>query len=320
MKKNKFIVLLLLFVSISSICHAEVVNSVLVLVGNIPITSIDFASRKVHLETLAKMERKKITDKDVYDDLITERVLSIKAQEYKIIVSDREIEREMDRIREANRIPDLKTFETLIEKQGMNVYEYRLSLKKQIIMQNLYGVAIQNEQISDEEADAYYAKSKGDERKYFEADTSVQVGWIFFSAKTFSEKKEKSELAKEVRIMAVNGQNFANLARTYSDDSRTKNNGGNLGYYSLSDLNTKRLSAPVSAALRMVNSGSNKNAVTTVNENVGQGFWIAKILEIKKDEASIRRRVKNYLGEKNVEKSFANWIESEKQKIPIKTF
>ncbi len=319
MKTLRFFSLMLLL-SISSICHAEVVNSVLMLVGNIPITSIDFASRKGHLETIAKMEKRKITDKDVYDDLINECVLNIKAQEYKIIVTDREIEREMDRIREINKIPDLKTFESLVEKQGMSVYEYRLSLRKQIIMQNLYGVAVQNEQISDEEADAYYAKSKGDEKKYFEADTTVQVGWIFFSAKTFSEKKEKSELAKEVRIMAVNGQNFATLARRYSDDNRTKNNGGNLGYYALSDLNTKKLLAPVATALRLANSGSRVNTVTTVQESVGQGFWVAKILDIKKNEESIRRRVKNYLGEKNVINSFANWIESEKEKIPVKTF
>ncbi len=314
------LLVLLISVCISNICHAEVVNSVLVLVGNIPITSIDFASRKEYMTALAKMEKRKITDDDVYKDLIDERVLNIKALENKIIVSDREVEREMDRIREANKISDIKTFESLIEKQGMNVYEYRLSLKKQIIMQNLYGIAVQSENISDEEADAYYAKSKGDEKKYFEMDTSVQVGWIFFSAKTFGEKKEKSELAKEVRLKMVSGQNFTTLARTYSDDSRTKNSGGNLGYYSLSDLNTKKLSAPVSAALRMVNSGSQKNAVTSVQEIVGQGFWVAKILDVKKDQDSIRRRVKNFLGEKNVEKSFQNWIESEKEKIPVKTF
>ncbi len=311
---------LLLLMSISSICYAEVVNSVVALVGNMPITSIDFASRKAHLESLAKMEKRKITDKDVYDDLIIERVLNIKAKEYSIFITDREVEREMDRIREANKIPDMKTFESLIKQQGMDVDEYRLSLKKQIIMQNLYGVAVQNEQISNEEADAYYAKSKGDERKYFELDTSIQVGWIFFSAKTFGEKKEKSELANEVRAMAAKGQNFATLTRTYSDDSRTKNSGGNLGYYTLADLNTKRLPTHVSAALRMANSGSGKNTVSSVNESVGQGFWIIKILDIKKDEDSIRRRVKNYLGEKNVEKSFANWIQTEKEKIPVKTF
>ncbi len=319
MKTLRFFSLVLLL-SISGICHAEVVNSVLVLVGNIPITSIDFASRKEHLENIAKMEKRKITDKDVYDDLINECVLNIKAQEYKIIVTDREIAREMDRIREANKIPDIKTFESLVEKQGMSIYEYKLSLKKQIIMQNLYSVAVQSEQISDEEADAYYAKSKGDERKYFEADTSVQIGWIFFSAKTFGEKKEKSELASQVRTMAANGQNFATLARTYSDDSRSKNNGGNLGYYTFVDLNTKKLSAPVSTALRMASSGSRVNTVTAVQESVGQGFWIAKILDIKKNEESIRRRVKNYLGEKNVVSAFANWLESEKEKIPVKTF
>lgn len=312
--------LFVLLLSISSISHGEVVNSVVALVGNIPITSIDFASRKAHLEMLAKMEKKRITDKDVYDDLITERVLHLKAQEYKIIITNREVEREMDRIREANKIPDMKTFESLIKQQGMDIDEYKLSLKKQIIMQNLYGVAVRSEQVSDAEADAYYAKSKGDEKKYFELDTSVQVGWIFFSAKTFGEKREKSELAAEVRAMASKGQNFANLARSYSDDARTKNNGGNLGYYMLSDLNTKRLPTHVSAALRMANSGSSKNAVSAVNESVGQGFWIIKILDIKKDQDSIRRRVKNYLSEKNVEKSFANWIQTEKEKIPVKTF
>ncbi len=188
----------LFFIIISSASYAEVVNSVLVVVDNIPITTIDFLSRKKYLTTLAAMEKKKITDKEVYDDLIKESVLNIKAKEYNITVTDREIEREMDRIRKANNITDLKTFESVLEKQGMSIAEYKKSIRKQIIIQNLYGVAIQHEQVTDEEADAYYAKSKGDERKYFEADTAVEVGLVFLNAKTFGEKKEKTETAAEV--------------------------------------------------------------------------------------------------------------------------
>ena len=316
----KMLKLSLLLLFISSILYGEVVNSVLVTVGNVPITTMDFNSRKKYLIVLGRMEGKKITDEDVYVDLIDEKVLKIKAEEYGIQVHDREIEREMDRIRKSNNIPDIKTFEKAIMAQGMDIDEYKSSIKKQIIIQNLYGVAIKPTEITDKEADAYYIKSKGDERRYFESDTSVQVAWIFFKAKTFSEKKDKSELSTSVRKMAINNSDFASLARKYSNDSRTKDNGGNLGYYLISDVSTKRLPLHLSRALNMVNSGYKRGSVSKVGETVGQGFWIVKILDVKKNEDAIRSRVKNYLGEQNIEKSFETWIDDESKKISIKRF
>ncbi len=316
----KMLKLSLLLLFISSILYGEVVNSVLVTVGNVPITTMDFNSRKKYLIVLGRMEGKKITDEDVYVDLIDEKVLKIKAEEYGIQVHDREIEREMDRIRKSNNIPDIKTFEKAIMAQGMDIDEYKSSIKKQIIIQNLYGVAIKPTEITDKEADAYYIKSKGDERRYFESDTSVQVAWIFFKAKTFSEKKDKSELSASVRQMAINNSDFSSLARKYSDDSRTKDSGGNLGYYLISDVSTKRLPLHLSRALNMVNSGYKRGSVSKVGETVGQGFWIVKILDVKKNEDAIRSRVKNYLGEQNIEKSFETWIDDESKKISIKRF
>nr|WP_241883731.1 peptidylprolyl isomerase [Brachyspira hyodysenteriae] len=41
---------------------------------------------------------------------------------------------------------------------------------------------------------------------------------MFFKAATFTEKGEKQELASKVRGMAARGQDFAELAKQYSED------------------------------------------------------------------------------------------------------
>ncbi len=239
--RNNILKITFLLILTSAVLYSEVITSVVATVGNLPITSMDFASRKKYLNAMARMQGKRITDEDVYKDLITEKILDLKAREYKIEILDREIQREIDRIRESNNIANMADFEKAIAEQGMDIDEYKASIRKQMIMQNLYGLAIKPVEVSNEDADAYYAKSKGDERKYFEIDTSVQVGWIFFAAKTFGEKSEKSKLANTVQAQAAKQSNFASLAAQYSDDRATKNNGGNLGYYSISDISTRRL-------------------------------------------------------------------------------
>ena len=185
-------------------------------------------------------------------------------------------------------------------------------------MENLYGLVVNNTEISDKEADEFYNSTK--DKSAFEADTLVKLSWIFFKAATFTEKGEKQELASKVRGMAARGQDFAELAKQYSEDEATRKNGGDLGYNLLYDAGKRSLPAQINAGLNLAKRGYKVGTVSSVRELVGKGFYIVKIMEIEKDMESIRTRVKNYLSESRMRESFIKWLDEETKRVSVQIY
>lgn len=312
MRKLFFIFIVLIY-SVSFLT-ADVVNSIVGVVGNYPITREDFLSRKTFLSAQARSFNVKITDDIVYKDLIEERVAYNKLEEFKYTIEERDIDKKVDALAGQYKMSQAE-FKNQLKKEGISYNEYRAYIKKQIAFENLYSVVASESEVSDREADEFYNKT--DKKQYFEGDTIVKVSWIFFKATSFVEKGEKQELASRVRNEAVKGKNFDALAKEYSDDDATKNNGGDLGYQLISDLDTKQLSPQISQALSMVRKGSKVGAISTVGETVGRGFWIVKITDIQVDKASIRTRVKNYLSDQKMQESFQKWLKEESERLTV---
>ena len=166
----------------------------------------------------------------------------------------------------------LEQFSKQLRAEGISYEEYRNSIKKQIAMENLSGLVVNNSDISDSEADEFYNNSK--DKSIFEVDTLVKLSWIFFKATTFTEKGEKQQIANTVRGLAARGGDFSELAKKYSEDNVTKNSGGDLGYNLLYDEGKKSLPAQINAGLNLVKRGYQVGTVSTVRELVGKGFYI----------------------------------------------
>ncbi len=148
----------------------------------------------------------------------------------------------------------------------------------------------------------------------------MDLSWILFKAATFKEKGEKQELAGKVRNMAARGLDFAELAKKYSDDEATKNNGGSLGYNLLFDAGKRSLPAQINAGLNLAKRGYKEGTVSSVRELVGKGFYIVKIVAIEKDMESIRARVKNYLAESRMRESFIKWLDEETKRVSVQIY
>ena len=292
--KKKILLILSVFIFYSNLLFNDVVNSIVGIVGSIPITYEDFVSRKSFLSLQARSVGKKINDDMVYKDLVEERIMYLKLQEYNYVIEENDVSRRLENIANQYNLT-LDQFAKQLKAEGISYEEYRNSIKKQIAMENLSGLVVNNTEITDAEADEYYNNSK--DKTAFEVDTLVKLSWIFFKATTFTEKGEKQELANRVRGMAARGNDFADLAKKYSDDEKTKNYGGDLGYNLLYDAGKRSLPAQINAGLTLVKRGYKVGTVSTVRELVGKGFYIVKIVEIQKDMDSIRTRVKNYLSE-----------------------
>lgn len=313
-----FFVFNIFFINVfDNILFGDVVNSIVGIVGSMPITYEDFISRKTFLNMQAKSMGHNINDDLVYKDLVEERIMYLKLQEYNYTIEENDVSRRLDSIAKQYNMT-LDQFSKQLRAEGISYAEYRNSIKKQIAMENLSGLVVNSGDISDEDADEFYNNSK--EKSMFEADTLVKLSWIFFQATTFTEKGEKQKIANTVRGLAARGDDFSELARRYSDDKATKNSGGDLGYNLLYDEGKKSLPAQINAGLNLVKRGYKVGTVSSVRELVGKGFYIVKIISVEKDMDSIRTRVKNYLGEIRMRESFVKWLEDETKRVSVKLY
>ena len=316
MKKTIFFILSI-FLFQYNLLFNDVVNSIVGIVGSMPITYEDFISRKTFLTLQARSVGQKVNDDMVYKDLVEERIMYLKLKEYNYVIEDTDVSRRLENIAKQYNMT-LDQFSKQLKAEGISYEEYRNSIKKQIAMENLYGLVINNNEITDAEADEFYNNAK--DKSVFEVDTLVKLSWIFFKASTFTEKGEKQELAGKVRAMAARGQDFSELAAKYSDDEATKNNGGDLGYNLLYDAGKRSLPAQVNAGLTLAKRGYKVGTVSSVRELVGKGFYIVKIVGIEKDMESIRTRVKNYLGESRMRESFIKWLDEETKRVSVQLY
>lgn len=313
-----FFVFNIFFINVfNNILFGDVVNSIVGIVGSMPITYEDFISRKTFLNMQAKSMGHNINDDLVYKDLVEERIMYLKLQEYNYTIEENDVSRRLDSIAKQYNMT-LDQFSKQLRAEGISYAEYRNSIKKQIAMENLSGLVVNSGDISDEDADEFYNNSK--EKSMFEADTLVKLSWIFFQATTFTEKGEKQKIANTVRGLAARGDDFSELAKRYSDDKATKNSGGDLGYNLLYDEGKKSLPAQINAGLNLVKRGYKVGTVSSVRELVGKGFYIVKIISVEKDMDSIRTRVKNYLGEIRMRESFVKWLEDETKRVSVKLY
>lgn len=310
-------IFILSFFIFNNILFGDVVNSIVGIVGSMPITYEDFISRRTFLTLQAKSIGQNINDDLVYKDLVEERIMYLKLQEYNYTIEENDVSRRLDGIAKQYNMT-LEQFSKQLRAEGISYEEYRNSIKKQIAMENLSGLVVNNSDISDSEADEFYNNSK--DKSIFEVDTLVKLSWIFFKATTFTEKGEKQQIANTVRGLAARGGDFSELAKKYSEDNATKNSGGDLGYNLLYDEGKKSLPAQINAGLNLVKRGYQVGTVSTVRELVGKGFYIIKIISIEKDMDSIRTRVKNYLGEIRMRESFVKWLEDETKRVSVKLY
>ncbi|TVX95817.1 peptidylprolyl isomerase [Cohnella terricola] len=150
--------------------------------------------------------------------MMLEAAVSKETRDLGIEVADEELERELSSMMQGYE-DEAAFYRTMYEQLGMNKEEVREDARYRLLLEKL---SIRNVTVEPAEIDRYIEEH----REEFQPDRKYQLAQIVVQTK---------ELATGLLGKLTQGENFAELARTYSIDEFTADSGGELGWIEAND-------------------------------------------------------------------------------------
>jgi peptidyl-prolyl cis-trans isomerase SurA len=205
-------------------------------------------------------------EKDLLRDLIDNLLLIQRAQDLGVNV-DTDVIRQLDQIRQENNIESMEELERQVRAQGMDYEDFRANIRDRLY----------RDEVMRREVGSKIVPDKSEIRQYYEEHVQqfvrpeqVLLREIFVSAEGKAEEDKVPLRAKADNLLArvQSGEDFAELAKRFSD-SATAKSGGELGLYQ------KGVLAP---ALEAAVFPLNRNGITPVIP-IQTGFLILQVVE-----------------------------------------
>lgn len=240
---------------------------------------------------MASMES--IYGKEVLLDMVNEEVMEAAAKEYKIKVTDAEVDLELALIRSTQEGASLQSYDEEV---------VRKDIRSRLILEKVLAKDIV---IEDEAIKAFYDNNKN----LYNTATSYRTSVIYVSTEA-----EANEVLKELE----NGSSFEGLARERSADASSASLGGDIGY--VSEGNESVDEALVSAVQKIdkgkwsnpIALGDGRFAVSMVKSVFeGQSFSYADVKDHIRRELAIDQLPQSVTQEAFWKEFDADWVYSE---------
>ena len=235
--------------------------------------------------------------------LVEENIMRIKAEELGVLPTQEEIDEETKKYIESvkENLGGEDDFNTALEEEGLTLEEYTEKLSKnmesRLINEKVSNEIFKDISISDDEIKAYYDENLDSYR-------SATVSHILIS---------DENTAKEVRERAVKGEDFAELAKEYSEDTGTKENGGSLGTVT---YDATEYVQEFTDAFKKLKDGEISEPVKST-----YGYHIIKVTDYKEktlDEA--KDSIKSTLEDEKKNEIYTSSMEQWKTDYSVKTY
>jgi foldase protein PrsA len=256
-------------------------------------------------KAVAKVDGEAISKDVLYDEmvkqygaatveqLIADKIVASEAKKEKVTITDKELNEEVDKLKES--YGGEEVFNQMLESNNTTVDELKDDLKNYLTIRKLLEPQIK---ITDEELQTYFNENKD---SFGEAE-QVKASHILVADEA---------TAKEIKQKLADGADFAELAKEYSTDEGTKENGGELGFF---------------AKGTMVTEFDDVAFTLPVNEisdpvKTDYGYHIIKVEEKKEaKEANFddsKKEIKETLIQQKMETEYSTWLEEKKKDYDI---
>lgn len=261
------------------------------------LTLISGCSSKSSREVVARVNGEEISKDELYDVmvksigedalnyLISQKIIDLEAKKQNIVVTNEDINKELEKVYAY--YGGEEAFKQSLQMSGYSFEEYKKSLSMNIKTKKLLQPRIS---ITEDEMKAYFEENKQD----FAQEKQVKARHILV---------ENEEKAKEIIAKLRNGDDFAELAKKYSIDPATKENGGDLGFFGKGDM-VKEFE-DVAFSLKV---GEISSPVKTQ-----YGYHIIKVEEKKEaqeaDYEKSKDKIKDILFNQKVQQEYDPWMQ-----------
>lgn len=157
---------------------------------------------------------------DIVDQLLDEKIVVVEAYKQGIRVKDEEVEAALAEVKKSleTQFGDEKKTNSALRKFNLTMDDLKEIVENNLKTQQLYTKVTAEVKVADEEVQKCYQ----DHLNEFQLPEEVKASHILV-------KEEK--LAQELRERLEKGEDFAALAKEYSTDQGSRENGGQLGYF-----------------------------------------------------------------------------------------
>jgi len=218
--------------------HAVIVERIVAVVGDRPILLSELRSRAKPflLQVQAKVPpgpqqaaAESQVLKELIQKVIDEELETQAADKAKVTVTMEELDAAIRNVAQMQGMTMPELIREARSRSGMTEQEYREEIRRQILEGKMLQLRVKGRvRITEEDVKAMFERTVKEERKRREYHAS----WIVLRILPGSSREalaERRALAAELVSRARKGEDFAALARSYSDDTTTRADGGDLG-------------------------------------------------------------------------------------------
>ena len=291
---NSITLMTTLFAFIASDALSQADNTpdtTVVIVNDIPITETDVTLEIKRILFQAKAMRQPIDESmmgpmrdKVIDSLINRELLYQQSKAKGITTDAEEIDNSIDQIKQ--RLEAGQSFESLLAEMGITIETMRTQVGQANAIQKLLEVVVYPKaMVSEKESRIFFENNP----QYFQKPEEVKASHILIQVAPDAGDEEKlaaREKIEEVQIKIEAGDDFAELARQYSEGPSNVS-GGDLGYF-----DRKKMLKPFSAAAFALKPGEVSDIVET-----RFGFHLIKVYDKKAKSAYVFEDIKDRLRE-----------------------
>jgi peptidyl-prolyl cis-trans isomerase SurA len=237
------IILTILLILLAEVSLAKNVNRIVAKVNDEIITYFELSQTALPLlDRLKEAYSGEVLDKKlkegqsyVLNQMIDMKLIQQQAKKFGIEVNDQDAERQIEDIRQKQNLTK-EQLELALSREGLSLEEYRSEVKKRILTTRYVEQLVRKRiKVNEEKLRNYYQQN----RTHFRPKNGglVRVSDLFLAypddpEKALGDVREKGE---ELLKRLQKGEDFAELARKYSQSS-TASDGGDLGFLKLGEM------------------------------------------------------------------------------------
>ena len=248
--------------------------------------------------------------KDLLDQLIDSKLADQQTERAQITVSENDIDRAIERMKEARSFTDEQLREGLAS-QGMTMEEYRKELKEQLLRSRLVNREVKSKiVITSEDIKAYYDSHQDEyagEKKYYLYNIFARVT----PEAGISEREEALRQIKNASARLNQGLSFEELVNQLKDSS-SRVEGTDLGLFRLEEL-----SEQLQRAIAKLKAGEISEVLDT-----DFGFQIIYVQKIQETSTKSLDEIQSEIGEilynEAVDNRYQDWLDELRKRSLIR--